>query len=53
LGLAKKLTLRGKAERVAERAMKLGAKHLADCGSIKSRQNFTQRQLMTCLILRI
>jgi hypothetical protein len=45
--------MRSKVERVAELAMKLGAKHLADYGSIKSRHDFTQRQLMTCLILRI
>ncbi len=32
--------------------MKLGARHLADCGSIKSRHDFTQRQLMSSLILK-
>lgn len=39
-------------ERVAELAMKLGQKHLADYGATRSRHDFTQRQLMTCLILR-
>jgi Transposase DDE domain len=39
-------------ERVAELAMKLGAKHLADYGAVTSRHDFTQRQLMACLILR-
>ncbi len=38
--------------RVAELAMKLGAGHLADYGATRSRHDFTQRQLMTCLILR-
>ena len=45
---AKKATV----ERVAELAMKLGGKHLADYGSARSRHDFTQRQLMACLILR-
>lgn len=39
-------------ERVAEMAMKLGGKHLADYGATRSRKDFTQRQLMACLILR-
>jgi len=39
-------------ERVAELAMKLGRRHLADYGAARSRHDFTQRQLMTCLILR-
>jgi hypothetical protein len=39
-------------ERVAELAMRLGGKHLADYGSARSRHDFTQRQLMACLILR-
>ena len=39
-------------EGVAELAMKLGGKHLADYGSTRSRHDFTQRQLMACLILR-
>jgi len=41
-----------KVERVAELAMKLGQRHLADYGATTSRHDFTQRQLMTCLILR-
>jgi Transposase domain (DUF772) len=40
-------------ERVAELAMRLGGKHLADYGSTRSRHDFTQRQLMACLILRV
>jgi hypothetical protein len=39
-------------EQVAELAMKLGQRHLADYGATRSRHDFTQRQLMTCLILR-
>lgn len=39
-------------ERVAELAMKLSRPHLADYGATRSRHDFTQRQLMTCLILR-
>jgi len=39
-------------ERVAEMAMQLGHKHLADFGVTRSRHDFTQRQLMSCLILR-
>jgi len=39
-------------ERVAELAMKLGAEHLAPYGCAKSRHDFTQRQLMACLILK-
>ncbi|HEY3856198.1 MAG TPA: transposase [Verrucomicrobiae bacterium] len=39
-------------ERVAALAMKLGFRHLADYGANTSRHNFTQRQLMACLILR-
>ena len=45
---AKKATV----ERVAELAMRLGGRHLADYGSARSRHDFTQRQLMACLILR-
>ena len=41
-----------KIERVAGLAMKLGLKHLADYGSCKSRHDFTQQQLMSCLILK-
>jgi hypothetical protein len=32
--------------------MKLSRPHLADYGAIRSRHDFTQRQLMTCLVLR-
>src|SRR5258708_6049013 len=39
-------------EKVAELAMQLGGKHLADYGATRSRHDFTQRQLMACLILR-
>src|ERR1700685_1839304 len=39
-------------ERVADLAMQLGGRHLADYGATTSRHDFTQRQLLTCLILR-
>src|ERR1700685_1630406 len=39
-------------ERVADLAMQLGGRHLADYGATTSRHDFTQRQLMSCLILR-
>lgn len=39
-------------EQVAELAMKLSRPHLADYGASRSRHDFTQRQLMTCLVLR-
>ena len=39
-------------EQVAALAMKLGGRHLADYGATRSRKDFTQRQLMSCLILR-
>jgi hypothetical protein len=39
-------------ERVAAMAMRLGHRYLADYGATRSRHDFTQRQLMTCLILR-
>jgi len=32
--------------------MRLGGRHLADYGAARSRHDFTQRQLMSCLILR-
>lgn len=41
-----------KVERVAGLAMGLGRRHLADYGATRSRHDFTQRQLMACLILR-
>src|SRR5690349_12552966 len=40
-------------EVVAELAMQLGQRYLADYGATRSRHDFTQRQLMTCLILRV
>jgi hypothetical protein len=40
-------------EKVAELAMKLSRPHLADYGATRSRHDFTQRQLMTCLVLRV
>lgn len=39
-------------ERVAALAMRLGSQHLADYGATRSRHDFTQRQLVACLILR-
>ena len=39
-------------EKVAELAMRLSRPHLADYGATRSRHDFTQRQLMTCLVLR-
>jgi len=39
-------------ERVVELAMQLGQRHLAQYGATTSRHDFTQRQLLTCLILR-
>jgi hypothetical protein len=39
-------------QRVAALAMRLGSRHLADYGANTSRHDFTQRQLMACLILR-
>jgi hypothetical protein len=39
-------------EQVAELAMRLSRHHLADYGATRSRHDFTQRQLMSCLILR-
>jgi hypothetical protein len=47
-------TTKGRAtiEKVAELAMKLSRRHLADYGATRSRHDFTQRQLMTCLVLR-
>jgi len=40
-------------EQVAELAMKLSGRHLAEYGATTSRHDFTQRQLMSCLILRV
>jgi len=39
-------------EKVAEMSLQLGGKHLADYGATRSRHDFTQRQLMACLVLR-
>jgi hypothetical protein len=39
-------------EKVVDLAMRLGRRHLADYGAARSRHDFTQRQLMSCLILR-
>jgi hypothetical protein len=39
-------------EQVANLAMRLSQPHLADYGATRSRHDFTQRQLMSCLILR-
>jgi hypothetical protein len=39
-------------ERVADLAMQLGRQYLADYGATRSRHDFTQRQLMSCLVLR-
>lgn len=39
-------------EKVADLAMRLSQRHLSDYGARRSRKDFTQRQLMTCLILR-
>lgn len=40
-------------EQVAELAMRLSGRHLAEYGATTSRHDFTQRQLMSCLILRV
>ncbi len=39
-------------EKVARLALKLGQKHLAQYGAARSRHDFTQAQLMSCLVLR-
>lgn len=39
-------------ERVAEMAMNLSRPYLAEYGAARSRHDFTQRQLLTCLILK-
>jgi hypothetical protein len=41
-----------KLEQMVELAMQLGAQHLAAYGAAKSRHDYTQRQLMACLILK-
>src|ERR1041385_5467709 len=40
-------------ENIVEMAMGLGQRYMADYGANTSRHDFTQRQLMTCLILRV
>ncbi|MFA6564088.1 MAG: hypothetical protein WCV00_19455 [Verrucomicrobiia bacterium] len=39
-------------QRVAELAMRLGQRYLADYGAVRSRHDFTQRQFLTRLVLR-
>lgn len=39
-------------ERVVDLSMRLGHRYLADYAAAKSRHDFTQRQLMSCLILK-
>jgi transposase len=39
-------------QQVAALAMRLSRPHLADYGASRSRHDFTQRQLMSCLVLR-
>ncbi len=41
-----------KVERIAVLAMRLSGRHMSEYGSYKSRYDFTQSQLMACLILR-
>jgi len=47
-GVGKKTTI----EWVAELAMRLSRPHMAEYGATTSRHDFTQRQLMSCLVLR-
>lgn len=44
--------MKSKIERVAALAIELGQPYLAEYGAVRSRHDFTQRQLMACLILR-
>src|SRR3989442_13448680 len=39
-------------KQVAEMAMTLSRPYLADYGSTRSRHDFTQRQLLSCLVLK-
>ena len=39
-------------EQVAQLAMRLSRAHLADYGAARSRHDFIQRQIMSCLVLR-
>jgi len=41
-----------KVEKIAVLALRLSGKHMSEYGSYKSRHDFTQNQLMACLILR-
>jgi Transposase DDE domain len=50
--MSEKVAKKATVERVAELAMRLGGRHLADYGSARSRHDLTQRQLMACLIMR-
>ena len=50
--MSEKARLRQPIEQVAALAMQLGSRHMADYGANTSRHDFTQRQLMACLILR-
>jgi hypothetical protein len=47
-----KVSKRSVIEAVAEMAMRLSRPHLDDYGATTSRHDFTQRQLMSCLVLR-
>jgi hypothetical protein len=52
MSVAKKSQDMPQIEKVADLAMRLSRPHLADYGAQRSRHDFTQRQLMSCLILR-
>src|ERR1700743_1427986 len=54
MGMAKtrRTDPRPEIERVADLSMRLSRRYLTDYGATTSRRDFTQRQLMTCLILR-
>jgi hypothetical protein len=41
-----------KLEKIAALSMRLSSRHLSKYGANKSRHDFTQNQLMACLILR-
>lgn len=40
-------------EKIAALAMQLGQKHLEPYGAVTSRHDFTQCQLMACLVLKV
>jgi hypothetical protein len=44
--------MKSRVEQAARLSMQLGARQLTDYGSLKSRRDFTLRQLMSCLILK-